>query len=79
MYGGSILQNGQLIVLVEKVGDDTAISRIVQLLEEAQEKQAPIQNLADNLLKKWFLFPLDCVSDLFINKRYKSCDEYVGH
>ena len=47
VYGGSILQNGQLVVLVEKVGDDTAISRIVKLLEEAQEKKAPIQNMAD--------------------------------
>ena len=52
VYGGSILQNGQLIVLVEKVGDDTAISRIVKLLEEAQEKRAPIQNMADNLAEK---------------------------
>lgn len=52
VYGGSILQNGQLIVLVEKVGDDTAISRIVKLLEEAQEKRAPIQNMADKLAEK---------------------------
>ncbi|MGG2092608.1 cation-translocating P-type ATPase [Bacillus sp. S13(2024)] len=52
VYAGSILQNGQLTVLVEKVGDDTAISRIVKLLEEAQEKQAPIQNLADTLAEK---------------------------
>ena len=52
VYGGSILQNGQLIVLVEKVGNDTAISRIVKLLEEAQEKRAPIQNMADNLAEK---------------------------
>ena len=52
VYGGSILQNGQLIVLVERVGDDTAISRIVKLLEEAQEKRAPIQNMADNLAEK---------------------------
>ncbi|MFJ5623341.1 heavy metal translocating P-type ATPase [Peribacillus loiseleuriae] len=52
VYGGSILQNGQLLVFVEKVGDDTAISRIVKLLEEAQEKRAPIQNMADNLAEK---------------------------
>ena len=52
VYGGSILQDGQLVVLVEKVGDDTAISRIVKLLEEAQEKKAPIQNMADHLAEK---------------------------
>ena len=52
VYGGSILQDGQLTVIVEKVGEDTAISRIVQLLEEAQEKRAPIQNLADHVAQK---------------------------
>ena len=52
VYGGSILQDGHLVILVEKVGDDTAISRIVKLLEEAQEKKAPIQNMADHLAEK---------------------------
>ena len=52
MYGGSILQDGHLVVLVEKVGDDTAISRIVKLLEEAQEKKAPIQHMANHLAEK---------------------------
>ena len=52
VYGGSILQDGHLFVLVEKVGDDTAISRIVKLLEEAQEKKAPIQHMADHLAQK---------------------------
>jgi manganese/zinc-transporting P-type ATPase C len=52
VYAGSILQHGQLTILVEKVGDETAISRIIKLLEEAQEKQAPIQNLANTLSEK---------------------------
>ena len=52
VYGGSILQNGQLVILVEKVGDDTAISRIVKLLEEAQEKQAPIKTWLIHLAEK---------------------------
>jgi cation-transporting P-type ATPase C len=52
VYAGSVLQHGQLTILVEKVGNDTAISRIVQLLEEAQEKQASIQNKANRLAEK---------------------------
>ena len=52
VYGGSILQDGHLIILVEKVGNDTTISRIVKLLEEAQEKKAPIQKTADYLAEK---------------------------
>ena len=57
VYGGVSYRMVSLVILVEKVGDDTAISRIVKLLEEAQEKKAPIQNMADHLAKKWFLFP----------------------
>lgn len=52
VYAGSILQHGQLTVLVEKAGKETALSQIVQLLEEAQERQAPIQNLANKLSEK---------------------------
>ncbi|MCQ6276239.1 cation-translocating P-type ATPase [Bacillus sp. V3B] len=52
VYAGSILLNGQLTILVEKVGGDTALSQIVKLLEEAQEKQAPIQNMANTLAEK---------------------------
>lgn len=52
VFAGSILQQGQLTILVGKVGKDTALSKIVQLLEEAQEKQAPIQNLANELSEK---------------------------
>ncbi|WP_144519520.1 heavy metal translocating P-type ATPase, partial [Bacillus thuringiensis] len=52
VYAGSILQKGQLNIRVEKKGDDTAVSRIVKLLKEAQEKQAPIQNVADTLAEK---------------------------
>jgi manganese/zinc-transporting P-type ATPase C len=52
VYAGSILQSGQITIFVEKVGDDTAISRIVKLLEEAQEKQAPIENMANSLAEK---------------------------
>ncbi|TYR81889.1 cation-translocating P-type ATPase [Priestia megaterium] len=52
VYAGSILQSGHLTITVEKVGEDTALSRIIKLLEEAQEKRAPIQNIADSLAEK---------------------------
>lgn len=52
VYAGSVLQAGQLTISVEKVGDDTALSKIVKLLAEAQEKRAPIQNIADTLAEK---------------------------
>ncbi|WP_028403024.1 heavy metal translocating P-type ATPase [Ectobacillus panaciterrae] len=52
VYAGTILQSGQLKIHVEKAGDDTAASRIIHLLEEAQEKRAPIQHLADMLAER---------------------------
>ena len=52
VYAGSILQGGQLTIEAEKVGDDTAISRIMHLLEEAQDTRAPIQNIANTLAEK---------------------------
>jgi cation-transporting P-type ATPase C len=52
VYAGSILQNGHLAMKVDKVGSETALSKIVKLLEKAQETKAPIQNMADALAEK---------------------------
>ncbi|TCS81909.1 heavy metal translocating P-type ATPase [Pectinatus cerevisiiphilus] len=49
VYAGSVVQNGGLTILVEKVGDDTSIARIVHLVEEAQTRRAPVQNFADRM------------------------------
>jgi cation-transporting P-type ATPase C len=49
VYAGSILKTGQIRVAVKKVGDDTAITRIIRLIEEAQSNQAPIQSYADKV------------------------------
>nr|WP_231038521.1 cation-translocating P-type ATPase [Pectinatus haikarae] len=49
VYAGTVVQNGSLTILVEKVGDDTSIARIVHLVEEAQTRRAPVQNFADRM------------------------------
>ncbi|WP_051533908.1 heavy metal translocating P-type ATPase [Desulfitibacter alkalitolerans] len=49
VYAGSILKSGQVQIAVKNVGDDTAITRIIKLIEEAQNKQAPIQSYADKM------------------------------
>ncbi|SLJ86363.1 heavy metal translocating P-type ATPase [Novosphingobium mathurense] len=49
VIGGTINQSGALIVRAEKVGRDTMLARIVQMVAEAQRSRAPIQGLADRV------------------------------
>ena len=49
VYAGSVVQGGQLTILVQKVGDDTSLARIVHLVEDAQARRAPVQNFADRM------------------------------
>jgi len=45
--GATVNGSGALIVQASKVGSDTLLSRIVNLVAEAQRSRAPIQKLAD--------------------------------
>ncbi|CAM9677983.1 unnamed protein product [Chrysoparadoxa australica] len=49
LYGGTVNQNGCVIAKAVSVGEDTLISQIVSLVEDAQMAKAPIQNYADYL------------------------------
>jgi Cu+-exporting ATPase len=45
--GASINQNGTIRYRAERVGKETALARIIQLVEEAQGSKAPIARMAD--------------------------------
>lgn len=54
VVGGTLNQTGALIIRAERVGRDTMLSRIVQMVGEAQRSRAPIQRLADRVAG-WFM------------------------
>jgi len=49
VIGGTVNGTGALVMEAEKVGSDTLLSRIVQMVAEAQRSRAPIQKLADSV------------------------------
>ncbi|MEN4053413.1 copper-translocating P-type ATPase [Sulfurimonas sp. NWX79] len=49
LIGATINKNGTLIMEATKVGSDTLLAQIVQMVAQAQRSRAPIQQLADTV------------------------------
>lgn len=47
VIGGTVNQTGSFLMVAEKVGEDTVLSQIVNLVADAQRSRAPIQKVAD--------------------------------
>ena len=52
--GGTVNGTGTLLIEAVNVGDDTVLSKIVQMVAEAQRSRAPIQKIVDQVAS-WFV------------------------
>ncbi len=75
VFSGTIIESGYLIVRADRVGEDTTFARILQMVEEAQDKKAETQKLIEGFSKYYtpfiiilsillFLFTRDLVLSL---------------
>jgi Cu+-exporting ATPase len=54
VIGGTVNTTGSFVMTATKVGSETVLARIIQLVGEAQRSRAPVQRLAD-LVASWFV------------------------
>ena len=54
VIGGTLNKSGSFIMRADKIGRDTLLSQIVQMVASAQRSRAPIQRLADQV-SAWFV------------------------
>lgn len=75
VFSGTIIESGYLIVKADRVGEDTTFARILQMVEEAQDKKAETQKFIEGFSKYYtpfiiilsvllFLFTRDLVLSL---------------
>ncbi len=54
VIGGTVNGSGSFLLRADRVGGDTLLARIVDLVAKAQRSQAPVQRLADRV-SEWFV------------------------
>ena len=54
VFSGTINQDGALKVEAQKIGSETVLSQIIQLVEKAQGSKPPVQRLANKIVS-WFI------------------------
>ncbi|MFY9428422.1 MAG: heavy metal translocating P-type ATPase [bacterium] len=51
VYAGTILDNGTLQIVADRVGEDTTFSKIIELVEEAQDSKSEAERFIDRFSK----------------------------
>lgn len=62
---GTLNGSGMLVVEVQAAMQDSALSKIIRLVEEAQTSKAPIQRIADNIVPWFVLTTLVCATTTY--------------
>lgn len=63
VIGSTIVKSGYIELKAEKIGDNTLLSKIIQLVEEANSGKAPISKLADKI--SYYFVPIVIIIALF--------------
>jgi len=61
VVGGTLNSNGALVIVATRVGPDTVLAQIVQMVAQAQRSRAPMQRMAD-VVSYWFVLAVLAVS-----------------
>lgn len=64
LYAGTVLESGTLDMLSQRVGEDTTFSKIIQLVEEAQDAKSPAERFIDKFAR--YYTPLVVVLALLV-------------
>ena len=54
VMGGTVNQSGSFVMRADKIGRDTVLAQIVQMVAQAQRSRAPMQRIADRVAA-WFV------------------------
>ena len=77
--GGTVNQDGALLMRAEKVGADAVLARIVALVAQAQRSRAPLQRVADRVAA-WFVPAVVAVAVLaFVLWSWLGPDPQLAH
>jgi cation-transporting P-type ATPase C len=69
VYAGTLLLAGDLRVRVTRVGNETAVGRLIQRVEEAQELRAPIQTVGERFSARFVPFSFALAGVVFLLTR----------
>ena len=66
VIAGSLNQSGAIVICVSHTGSETTLSQLIQLVESAQTRKAPIQGLADSISGYFTYGVLSCAVLTFL-------------